>query len=156
MNEFEFEKLISESTDALRRKQAALEERFGLGTYARWHHDGEAGTLTFSNDDGADIVEARTTEIGTYSLNSRTWMWAWANNSVTDAQRAKSARLKGLFDVTGMRLFHEAHFDADEFLAWELAALGVHHLNSLGCYRGPVRHLWVFLSIDDVAMRRAT
>jgi hypothetical protein len=105
----------------------------------------------------ADVLVAEITDIGSYSLRTKTWLWAWANDSNTDAARAKAARLKELFNLTGMRVFIDAHFDCDECRAWELAAASVENLGGIGCYRGPTRHLWVFWSIDSVAaVRRAT
>lgn len=157
MNESQFEEFLGEAVQAVQEKNNLLELRHGLGHFARWDHDGDSGRLTFSNPDDADALVAETTDIGSYSLNTKTWLWAWANESLTDAARDKAAELKELFGVTGMRVFTDPHFDCDEYLAWELAAASVQHLEGVGCYRGPVGHLWVFWSIDTVAVvRRAT
>jgi len=157
MSESEFEEFLADAAHAVQAKNDLLEQRHGIGHFARWDHDGELDRLTFSNPDDANVLVAGTTDIGSYSLNTRTWLWAWANESLTDAARRKAARLKTLSDVTGMRIFSDAHFDCDEYLAWELAAASVEHLDGLGCYRGPVGHLWVFWSLDSVKpFRRAT
>lgn len=156
MNESEFEQFIASCTEELREKNAFLREQHGLGSYARWDHDGDRALLTFSNPGDDSVLECDTTDIGSYSLKTKTWLWAWANESNPEAERAKASKLNRLFDLTNMRIFLDAHFDCDEFLAWELAAASVHQLDSLGCYRAPVGHLWVFLSIDIVAtVRRA-
>ena len=100
---------------------------------------------------------AETTYIGSYSLDTKTWLWAWGNESLTEGAREKATELKKLFEVTGMRIFTDPHVDCDEYLAWELAAVSVQHLGGAGCYRGPVDHLWIFWSIDTVEMvRKAT
>jgi len=157
MNEAEFEDFLAGAVEAVRANNALLEKRYGIGHFARWDHDGEVEQLTFSNPGDADVLLAATTNIGSYSLNTKTWLWAWANKSHTDTARAKAAELKKLFDVTGMRVFIDAHLDCDEYLAWELAAASVENLGGIGCYRGPVGHLWVFWSIDKVTtVRRAT
>ena len=133
---------------------AALHDDYGLGRYARWDFDRDGGVLTFSNPGEPTVLEATTTDIGTYSLKTKTWLWAWANGSLSEAEREKSAPLTQLFETTGMRIFQDAHFDCDEPLAWELAAVSVQLLDSLGCYRTPTEHLWIFMSIDDVAKVR--
>ena len=157
MNEAEFENFLADASEAVQAKNDLLEQRHGIGHFARWDHDGDLEQLTFSNQGDADVVVAETTDIGSYSLKTKTWLWAWASESNTDAGRTKASRLKELFDITGMRVFTDAHFDCDEYLAWELAAASVQHLEGIGCYRGPVGHLWVFWSIDKVAaVRRAT
>ena len=151
MNESQFEEFLGSAVEGVQAKHQFLELRYGIGHFARWDHDGELGQLTFSNPGDDDALVAETTEIGSYSLNTRTWLWAWANDSQTEAARRKAAELKTLFGVTGMRIFTDPHFDCDEHLAWELAAASVQHLDGIGCYRGPVGHLWVFWAIDSIA-----
>lgn len=154
MNEQEFEQFLADCTEALRRKNTALEEDHGLGRFARWDHDSHTALLTFSNPDSDLVVEAATTSIGSYSLKTNTWLWAWANQSLPESEREKSSALAQLYERTGMRVFGDAHIDCDEYLAWELAAASVEQLDSLGCYRAPSGHLWIFLSIDSVARVR--
>jgi hypothetical protein len=157
MNESQFEEFIACALDAVRAKNDLLGQRHRIGHFARWDHDGDSSQLTFSNPNDVDVLVAKTTDIGSYSLKTKTWLWAWANESLTDAARERAAELKNLFDTTGMRVFVDPHVDCDEYLAWELAAASVEHLRGLGCYRGPVGHLWVFWSIDTIATaRRAT
>ena len=157
MNEAEFQDFLADAVESLQAKNDLLAQRHRIGHCARWDHDGDLEQLTFSNPGDADVLVAETTDIGSYSLKTNTWLWAWANESNTDAARTKASRLKKLFDITGMRIFTDAHFDCHEYLAWELAAVSVQHLGGIGCYRGPVGHLWVFWSIDTVsAIRRAT
>lgn len=157
MTDEEFDTFVQTCGDELEAKQAALEEQFGLGRHARWAYDGNSGLLTFANEQGVTIVEAETTQLGSYSVNSKTWRWAWANSSVPESERLKSAKLKGLYNRTGMDVFRNEGFNADEQMAWEVAAMGVRELGALGCYRGPAKHLYVFLAINRVAAtRRAT
>lgn len=157
MNEGDFEDFIARCVADAQRKNDALDAKHGLHSFARWDDDGDRQTLTFSNPGEPEVLEAKVTSIGSYSLQTQTWLWAWANDSLTEAAREKACQLKRLFERTGMRVFADAHFDCDEHLAWELAAAAVDELDSLGCYREPVGHLWVFVAIDAVAtVRRAT
>lgn len=154
MDEAEFRRFNVAAISALKRKNAVLEERHGLGGYARWDHDGDLGVLTFSNPGSLTGLVAETTDIGSYSLKTKTWLWAWANESNTAAERSKASRLSELFRTTGMPIFRDAHFDCDEYLAWELAAASVQHLGSIGCYRAPADLLWIFLSINEISVVR--
>src|ERR1044072_4387615 len=157
MTNDEFDSFVKACGDQLDAKQAALEKQFGLGRYARWAYDGNSGLLTFADDQGVTAVEAATTQLGSYSVNSKTWRWAWANPSVPESERMKSAKLKGLYKRTGMDVFRNEGFYADEQMAWEVAAMGVHELGAVGCYRGPAKHLLIFFAIKRMAAaRRAT
>ena len=70
--------------------------------------------------------------------------------------REKAESLKGLFDLTGMNIFQMPTFEADEEMAWELAAMSVRYLESLGCYRMPMDHLMVFVAIETIGPQQAS
>jgi hypothetical protein len=148
MTNEEFDVFVPSCVAELDRKQAVLERQFGLGKHARWAYDGATGLLTFADKRNVTVVQAETTQIGTYSLNTQTWRWAWSNPSVPDAQRAKSARLKALYDLTGFDVFRNEGAVVGEHMPWEMAAMSVHQLGAMGCYRGPAKHLHVFFAIE--------
>jgi hypothetical protein len=156
MTEAQFEEFIAHCVADAQRKNDALDAEHGLHSFARWDDDGDRQMLVFSNPGELDVLEAKVTSIGSYSLQTQTWLWAWANDSLTEAAREQASKLKRLFERTGMRVFNDPHMNCDEFLAWELAAAAVDELGSLGCYREPVGHLWIFVSVDEIAaVRRA-
>jgi len=150
MTDAEFDAFVARSTRALGRKQAALTKRHGLGTHARWDYDRAAEELRFSGPDGRVRVEATAVAIGSLSARTGTWQWAWATAGTPAGPRARSARVRGLFEATGVEVFRLEAFEADEEMAWELAAMAVAHLGAAGCYRGPAGHLQVFLAIESI------
>ena len=151
MTDPEFDAFLAERLDALERKQAALTERFGLGTHARWDYDQPTGRLRFSDPAGRLAVEAAVTPIGSWSTAADTWQWGWANPSIVELGRSQSARLRGLFEATdGLECFHAELFDCDEEQAWQLVALSVDHLSAAGCYAGPAGAAVMFLAIDRI------
>jgi hypothetical protein len=150
MSDDEFDAFIADANQAFERKQADLTRRFGLGSHARWDYDQLTELLRFSDASGQVLVEASAIAIGSFSGMSKTWKWAWSNQSVPEPARSRSARLRGLFETTGMEVFRKGSFAADEEMAWELAAMCVAHLSAQGCYRGPAGHLHVFLAIESI------
>lgn len=109
--------------------------------------------LSSSVDEADNLrVECEYTDIGSLATAAGTWRWAWANDYVIAKQREKSLRIRELAELTGMEVFGREVFEADEEMAWELAAVSVAQLNSLGCYRVPAMEedLLIFLSIDSV------
>ena len=91
--------------------------------------------------------------IGSYARNSNTWKWAWSNAFVLPALRDRSVVLKALERVTGRRLFvvPEAFKLDEECMAWELAAIGVQHVDAMGVYRAPHESgLNTFLAITAI------
>ena len=95
-------------------------------------------------------MEAAVTQIGSFSTATRTWRWAWSNQSTPEAARVAAARIRELYELTGVEIFQQERFEADEQMAWELTAMAVAHLSAAGAYRGVAGHLFVFLAIDDI------
>jgi hypothetical protein len=149
----QYKRLASRATRELDQKQTALMAKYGIGTFASFHYDQTTGKLLFKNARGRVEVEAVVTPLGSFSSRSRTWRWAWANESVLAGLRQRATKVKELEGLTGKRLFQRPVFAASELKAWELAAVCVRHLRSRGCYRIPTRHLHVFLALDKVSLR---
>ncbi|MFK7699820.1 DUF6882 domain-containing protein [Pseudomonas caspiana] len=85
------------------------------------------------------MVEARILDIGSFAPKRLSWKWAWSNPTVLEESRERVLPIKELQAILGVGLFgdEEAFSIEDEAMAWELAAIAVHHLNALGCYRAP-------------------
>src|SRR4051794_35350571 len=125
MTDDEFNAFIDMSKLELERKQAVLIERFGLGAFPRWDYDQTMERLSFSDNAGEVRVEFSAIIIGSFSTKSQTWKWAWANPTVEEATQSKSGQVRGLYERTGFEVFRTETFNADEAMAWELAAMAV-------------------------------
>ena len=154
MTDEEFGEFIGSAAEELQVKQAHLAESYRLGDWPRWWFDQRSETLDFLDEDGTKKLEASVVDIGSYSTESNTWKWAWANDSLTESLREKAGSLQALADLTGFSIFDdEAAVEIDGLpMAWELAAIGVRHLGALGVYRAPSseRPLFSFLAITSI------
>lgn len=149
MTDDEFNAFAERATKELNQKQASLIESYRIGHYKDFWFDQTTGRLQFKDKKGRVVVEASVTPIGSFSMKSNTWQWSWANESLVESLREKAERLMGLGSLTGMNVFQMPTFAADEQMAWELAAMAVYHLQSLGCYRMPAKQSQLFVAIDD-------
>lgn len=139
MADHDFEHLLETAMQELMAKQEGLQRDFGLGDMARWWLDQPSGTIQFFDEQDRLAVEARILNIGSFAPKTDTWKWAWSNPTVEPGLREKALQLKALEGITGIALFasEEAFPVGDEGMAWELAAIAVHHLKAVGCYRAP-------------------
>jgi hypothetical protein len=138
LNDHEFQAFIDQAMAELKAKQQALQDDFNLGEWPRWEFDQEAETLTFFDENDRPALKGSFIFIGSYSPNSESWKWSWSNQSISEALREKALPLKRLKAITGFDLFEfEGTFEVDEQMAWELAAMAVQQLRSVGCYRAP-------------------
>jgi hypothetical protein len=157
MNDDEFDAFAQEANDELDSKQTSLEKKFQLGKWAAFFYDTPSGLLQFKDKSEKVRVEAQTSPIGSFSSKSDTWQWAWANKSTPPDVRKQAEELKKLFKLTGMDVFKMPTVEVDESMAWELVAMCVKHLQSLGCYAmsaGSDGNLQVFVAIREI--RKAT
>lgn len=153
MTASEFEAFVDAAVDELSRKQDALISEHDFGDFERWSFDQTSEKLEMFDAADMKIIEADVINIGSYARQSNTWKWAWSNESVLPALREKSMRLKALERITGRRMFVVPNaFQLDEeCMAWELAAIGVQHLDAMGVYRAPHESgLHTFLAITAI------
>lgn len=153
MNDEEFELFLTNANTELKEKQAHLTAAYGFGSHKRWMFENDKAKLQFFNQDDQLVIEADIIDIGSYSPNAATWKWAWAYESINPVLKVDSLRIKELEEITDLVIFGEKEpFEADEYLAWELAAMAVKHLNAMGCYRAfsSARNVNMFFAITEV------
>ena len=150
MTDDEFDQFLHSAVHELQDKQEELTTAHRLGSYERFWFDQEQASLDFSDAQGVTDVRANVVPIGTWSVNSNTWKWAWANESILATLREKSASLKALASKTGFALFEQELIQADEAMAWELTAIAVQHLGALGAYRVPGERSHLYLAVSDL------
>ena len=142
----EFGDFINSCFKELENKQIALVKDYNLTKYDAFWFNQSDETLQFKND-GKVELEFIVVPVGPWSGESNSWMWAWANDSVTEGLRLKAAKIKELSDITGNDIFNDEAFEADEYMAQQLTAAAVHHLDALGIYIAPYDKLKTFLAL---------
>ena len=153
MNDDDFELFLTSATEELKLKQAALTETFGFGSHKRWMFEVDKAILQFFNHDNQLVINANIIDIGSYSPNTETWKWAWAYDNINPKMKEDSLRIKELEDITDLEVFGKNEpVEADDYLAWELAAMSVKHLNALGCYKAfsSARNVHMFFAITSI------
>jgi len=146
MTKEEFNDFINSCYKECEAKQQALIKDFNLTSYDAYWFSQSTETLQFKND-GKVELEFIAVPIGSWSGESNSWMWAWANESITEELRSKAAKIKELSDLTEYDIFKIDAFEADEALAHKLTAMAVHHLDALGMYIAPRDNLKTFLAL---------
>lgn len=146
MTDEEFDKFLTECYQELENKQALLFENYNLGSYDSFWLDQTTQSLQFKNSEEVGL-EFIVMPIGSWSSKSNTWMWAWANKSFTEEFKSNAIILKDLANTTGYDIFTEEMLEIDEFMAHELTAMAVHHIDAIGMYITPSNELKTFLAL---------
>ena len=142
----QFDEYLDYCYENLEKKQETLSKEYGIGEFQEYWYDQESSKIQFKSE-GKVLLEFSVVFIGSWSSKSNTWMWAWANNSMTDGIKEQSSVLKELKSITGFDIFTNEYFDCDEAMAHELTAFSVEHLKAKGMYISPDGKSQVFMAL---------
>ena len=147
MTDEQFDTFLDQCYEEFEEKQSQLFQTYGIGTYQDYWFDQNTQTLEFRNE-GKCEKKFLIIPIGTWAHQKNNWMWAWANDSFITEFKFRAKNLLELKHITGNDLFEENGFDCDETMAYELTALGVHHLKAIGFYKIPGERSHLFVAIE--------
>jgi hypothetical protein len=143
------ERVWDEATASLKASQAALEDRFGLGTFDGYELDLDRESIAFRAP-GRPTVTGRATLIGSFSSGSRSWAWGSHNQNLPPHVRAASAALvDGILD-RDMAELSTPIFGTDEATAWVLCAVVCREARAQGVYRCRSGESSVFVLLRDL------
>ena len=147
-NESAFVALVQESYADLEPKQKTFLAEYKADVHERWDWDQDRAKLIFSHN-GAPQVEADIQFAGTLSTQSKTWMWAWANQSLSEQVKAASRTVKALGESTGFMALVAGRQDADEVDGWQLTTIMAQHVGAIGVYRTPDENGYTYMVITQ-------
>jgi len=149
MTSEEFEAYMNVCYQEIGNRQKKLLELYDLQNYKDFWYSQTTETLQFKTD-GKVEIEFEVIQIGSWSSISDSWMWAWANDSVTEKTKQKSGKIKELAEITGYDVFSLEAFEAKESIAHQLTAISAYYLNAIGYYIAPIEELKLFFALTKV------
>ena len=146
----EFQELVATACQATKlaqeRAKAAHE---GLGSSGRWGADYEAGLFTFGDGPLPSLV-AEMQVVGTFSKQSNSWLWSWANESMEPGLIREVRWLQTLGQVRGISRLSEPYLPgAEEVDGWEMTSLACYLLGWEAVYRAPMDHRYLFVLLRN-------
>lgn len=149
----DFKALVERGCEYLTAREAELRDRYGLGSYQRYDWDQDAGTIVFSNHGQPGLV-ADIHFVGSISTRTGTWLWSWANRSVSCRVSDRLLEVKRYGEKRGIPQLTEPYWSANEFDGWEMTSVAACLLSAEGGYRTPDEHGFTYMLLMGV--RRAT
>jgi hypothetical protein len=148
-----FDALLAAALVYTERCQERAEHEFHMLRYDRWYWNGDRRELTFHDEPATHELVADADVIGSYSLDTRTWMWVWGNDSYAAEAKRRISPVAVFGDVRGIESLSDSCWVAEETDGWEMAALTNYLLGGQAIYRAPMDHLYVFLLLDKLRWR---
>jgi hypothetical protein len=90
--------------------------------------------------------------IGTYSSESHSWQWAWANESIDENCYEKTLQIKGLGEKNNISDLHENDWVCEAQDAWAMAALSCKLLEGVGVFCAETDTGSMFLVLHKIDM----
>ena len=148
-----FEALVEGSLEGLRIQTEAHRASWQFGEEEEWTLNQEDGELLFLFPD--TIARAPVQIIGTFNVNTSTWLWAWANESIAEPLTRDARRAEAYGREHGFSLLARATWQGEESDGWRMAALVNRLCGTNGVYRGPAGAVLVFMTFGEVRLERA-
>ncbi len=135
MTEDEYRAFVQKSYEYLQEQQDVCAMHWGIGSFTHWEVDQEAAELVFSKSQGPSLV-CRMQIAGTYSRDSRTWMWSWNNPSIQEHLREAATIARRFGQEHDLPELTAPGWAADEADAWAMTAVTANLVQAKGAYRG--------------------
>jgi len=150
----EFKAFLEGSMEGLHLQTEAHQGTWRLGKSERWDFSQDSGELVFTFPDM--VVRAPAQIIGSFDSREGSWMWAWANSSLSDSLTRDSVRVRDYGEQHQIRRLTTGTWSAEEADGWRMAALANRLCESNGVYRGPAGTTFVFFTFGQVQLTKRT
>ena len=94
--------------------------------------------------------------IGSYNTMDGTWLWGWDNPSLEAPLTEHARKVRAYGQERGYDLLTTPKLACPEAQCWELTALACMLAEAQGAYRGPAGPTSVFMTFDEVKLRRSS
>lgn len=143
-----YENFASKEIQNLISIQNKFKESFIIDSYKNWFYDGETELLRLYNSD-EDEIFFKYIPIGSYSLNSKTWMWSWFNDSTIEKSKQETSKIKNFGIENHYNKLTQGTFTSDEYDGWEFLAISLKILGGIGTYKINSEHLEIYMLITE-------
>jgi hypothetical protein len=131
-----FPDLLHKSVEYLADQQEICKAKYKLESYTDWFAEQETGELAFFND-GVKKLIINYECVGSVSIKTNTWLWAWANKSILDEVKSD---LKIVRSYGQKRQFDHLMFEqwlGTEVDGWQMTSIAAYLMKAKGAYRVP-------------------
>lgn len=144
-----YEVELERAANAMYDRQTNALNHFKIGDFDRFDWSQEQHLIVFSHG-GKPQVVAEIQFVGSYSTTSKTWLWAWANDSIASALSQDSLRVKAFGLNHRLRKLTEAKWPANEKDGWEMTTFQAYVVGAEAMYRTPFRQGQTYLTLKHL------
>jgi len=128
-----YEKYAQKAVDKLQESQPKFRGKFDIDNFANWFYNQSSETLRLYSEDKE--IYFKYIPVGTFSLNTNTWMWSWANEDSVEPRKFRTLKIKEFGEKKNYENLTKAHFNGDKYTGWELTSIAFDIIGGIGTYR---------------------
>jgi hypothetical protein len=141
---------LEECRRELDKKQARLFQDRSIPEHDRYDWDQDRGEIIFS--DAKAIAIARIEFVGSISAQSNTWLWSWANFSLSQTVRSRITVVRDFGAERDIAHLTTPKWPATEVDGWDMTAIAAHILRAEGAYRTEMKDGFTYMLLSDVRL----
>ncbi len=120
----------------LEKKQKKFIEKFSIHKFAQWQCFVDQRKLVFSHEN-VPQVEAQIDIVGNYTLETGRWLWAWANDDLSEHVKKASQVIRSLGEKTQDLKLSSATWVSTEKQSQQMTAIMAKELQAIGSFQIP-------------------
>lgn len=144
----QYQDFASDSCRGLTEIQNEFIDKYSINNYTNWYYTQATAILRLYSEE--EEVFFKYVSVGTYSRNSNTWMWGWANKNSVEPGKLKTLEVKRLGEQLNYEELTKGHFKGDHYIGWELTSISFHLLGGIGTYRVVSDDLEIYFILTNV------
>ena len=149
MKTIDYTSFAEKCVEELKALQNKFREDYDVDWYENWFYNQATELLTFSTGDAE--LNFKYFQVGSFSLKSNTWKWAWNNEHTLDNVKKPTNLIKEFGEKSNYPKLTNGCFQSDEFEAWEFTAIAAKLANGIGVYKPTGNEqLQIFLVITEL------
>lgn len=141
-----YEKYAERAYRKLSSAQKSLRKNYDTDNYANWFYTQSMETLRLYS--GQKEIFFKYIQIGTFSHESKTWLWAWANENSIEPNRFDMLKVKKIGQTKKYENLINSQFEGNKQTGWELSAIAFNIIGGIGVYRAVSDHLEIYLLLS--------
>jgi hypothetical protein len=149
VTDIDYDSFVDQCRAELRELIAASVEKWKLDEFKHFDFNQEKGQLVFSEGVGQNVV-CEVQIIGTFSNDSKTWLWAWDSRWTLDHLKRDAKAVRDYGSQHGLNRLTTPKWSATEADGWDMTAIAAHVVHAEGAYRLPDREVLIFMLLKTI------
>ena len=145
---------IEQALEGLKLQTDAHRAAWKIDEADNWAANQNTGKLVFTFANGL-VASADMQIVGTYSLETHTFMWGWDHPSVQEPLREHARLALAFGQEHQLDMYTTAVVPCSEDDAWSFTATAARLGGANGAYRGPTGSAFVFMTFGEIELQRA-